>query len=282
MYPATYSVGEHNEGVTPDYSKGETMKKRVISAAVGIPLIILLAWLGGHYWTVLVWLAALLSLFEFYRGVKASGNRPLWLVGLMVIAWAMTLNASPLGGTLGALVLILSILILVILYPRYHIIDLAITWFGALYIGVLMGYTWKLGTLPGWFGVIMLALLLTWASDSGAYFVGKFWGKNKLAPQLSPNKTWEGFFGGFVATILVSLAGYWIMPGYSLYQYVGIGIAAGLAAPFGDLFASGIKRGFDIKDFGRLIPGHGGILDRIDSFMCVAPLVYILIVRWGG
>ena len=68
------------------------MKKRVISAAVGIPLIILLAWLGGHYWTVLVWLAALLSLFEFYRGVKTSGNRPLWLVGLMVIAWAMTLT----------------------------------------------------------------------------------------------------------------------------------------------------------------------------------------------
>ena len=73
-----------------------------------------------------------------FTGVKTSGNRPLWLVGLMVIAWAMTLNASPLGGTLGALVLILSILILVILYPRYHIIDLAITWFGALYIGVLM------------------------------------------------------------------------------------------------------------------------------------------------
>ena len=85
-----------------------------------------------------------------------------------------------------------------------------------------------------------------------------------------------------MATILVSLAGYWIMPGYSLYQYVGIGIAAGLAAPFGDLCASGIKRGFDIKDFGRLIPGHGGILDRIDSFMCVAPLGDILIVRWGG
>ncbi len=259
------------------------MKKRVLSAAVGIPLILLLAWLGGYYWAVLVWLAALLSLFEFYRGAKVAGNRPLWPVGLLVMVWALTLNAGPLGGgTPGALVLILSILLLVILYPRYHIIDLAITWFGALYIGILMGYTWMLSALPKSFGVIVFALLLTWASDTGAYFVGKFWGKNKLAPQLSPNKTWEGFFGGFMATILVALAGCWIIPGYSFCQYAGIGIAAGLAAPFGDLFASGVKRGFNIKDFGRLIPGHGGILDRIDSFMCVAPLVYMLMVRWGG
>ncbi|MGI6548877.1 MAG: phosphatidate cytidylyltransferase [Syntrophomonadales bacterium] len=258
------------------------MKERVLSAAVGIPAILLLAWLGGYYWMTLAILAAFIGLYEFYRGIKAGGHSPVWLAGCLVLVWALTLNSSAWNHILGVASLLLSVIILVILYPRYHIIDLAISWFGALYVGILMGYIWKLGTLHNHFWIILFALLLTWASDTGAYFAGKAWGKRKLAPKLSPNKTWEGFIGGFLATILVSAAGCWIIPGYSLYQYIGIGIAVGLIAPIGDLFASGVKRGFNIKDFGRLIPGHGGVLDRLDSFMCVAPLIYLLVAGWGG
>lgn len=258
------------------------MKERILAAVVGIPVILLLAWAGDYYWMLLVLLMAFIGLIEFYQGIKTSERQPLWLAGFLVLIWGLTINSGTFTNLFIVAALILSILFLVILYPRYHIIDLAISWFGALYVGILMGYIWKLSTLPHHFRVILFALLLTWANDSGAYFLGKFCGKHKLAPLLSPNKTWEGFIGGFLATILVSLAGCWIMPGYSLSQYVGLGIAVGLMAPVGDLFASGIKRGFNIKDFGRLIPGHGGVLDRLDSFMCVAPLVYLLIVGWGG
>ena len=258
------------------------MKERILTAVVGIPVILLLAWAGDYYWMLLVLLMAFIGLIEFYQGVKASERQPLWLAGFLVLIWGLTINSGVFTNLLIVAALILSILFLVILYPRYHIIDLAISWFGALYVGILMGYIWKLSTLPHHFWVILFALLLTWASDSGAYFVGKFYGKHKLAPLLSPNKTWEGFIGGFLATILVSQAGCWIMPGYSFFQYAGLGIVVGLMAPVGDLFASGIKRGLNIKDFGRLIPGHGGVLDRLDSFMCVAPLVYLLIVGWGG
>lgn len=258
------------------------MKERILSAAVGIPIILLLAWAGEYYWMILVFLMAFIGLFEFYRGVKAYNRQPMWLAGFPVLIWALTFDSTAFGNALVVAALLLSVILLVILYPRYHIIDLALSWFGALYVGILMGYIWKLSTLPHHFWVILFALLLTWASDSGAYFAGKFYGKHKMAPELSPNKTWEGFIGGFLATILVSLAGFWIMPGYSFYQYAGLGIAVGVIAPVGDLFASGIKRGFNIKDFGQLIPGHGGVLDRLDSFMCVAPLVYLLIVGWGG
>ncbi|MGE5544724.1 MAG: phosphatidate cytidylyltransferase [Bacillota bacterium] len=258
------------------------MKERILSALVGIPAILVLAWAGGYYWMILVLLMGVIGLWEFYRGIKASNHRPLWLAGFLVLLWALTMNSSTFSSAWGVAALLLSILLLVILYPRYHIIDVAASWFGALYVGILMGYIWKLSTLPDHFWVILFALLLTWASDSGAYFIGKYFGKHKMAPRLSPNKTWEGFIGGFLATILVSLAGFWIMPGYRLYQYLALGIAVGLVAPVGDLFASGVKRGFNIKDFGRLIPGHGGVLDRLDSFMCVAPLVYLLVVRWGG
>ena len=257
------------------------MKERILSAAGGIPVILLLAWAGKYYWITLVVLAAFIGLYEFYRGIEAGGHRPVWLAGCLVLIWALTINSGALSSVLGAVALLLSVILLVILYPRYHIIDLAISWFGAFYVGLLMGYIWKLSTLPDHFWVILFALLLTWASDSGAYFAGKSWGKHKMAPELSPNKTWEGFIGGFLATILVSLAGFWIMPGYSFYQYIGLGLAVGVVAPIGDLFASGVKRGFSIKDFGHLIPGHGGVLDRLDSFMCVAPLVYLLIAGWG-
>ncbi len=258
------------------------MKERILSAICGIPAIILLAWAGGYYWMTLVVLMAFVGLYEFYRGARTGGHQPLLLAGWLVMIWALTMNAGTFSEVFGVAALLLSILLMVFLYPRYHIIDLAISWFGALYIGLLMGYIWKLSTLENHFWIILFAFLLTWASDTGAYFVGKHWGKRRLAPKLSPSKTWEGFVGGFLATILISLTGFWILPGFSCYHYISLGIAVGLAAPVGDLFASGIKRGFSIKDFGRLIPGHGGVLDRMDSFMCVAPLLYFFMLQWGG
>ena len=258
------------------------MRQRIISACLGIPVILLLAWAGGDYWLVLSALAAIVGLYEFYRGVSLAGHKPLWPLGLMVLLWAFAFNQTRFTEALGVINLLLSVILLVFLHPRYHILDLAISWFGALYVGLFIGYIWKLSSLDHHFGAIVLTLILTWASDSGAYFVGTLRGKHKMVPHLSPNKTWEGFGGGFLATILTSIAGLWLMPDLHIWQCLTLGIAVGLVAPLGDLFASAVKRGLGLKDFGRIIPGHGGILDRLDSLMCVAPIVYGLTVFWGG
>ncbi|MGE5404246.1 MAG: phosphatidate cytidylyltransferase, partial [Candidatus Saccharibacteria bacterium] len=122
----------------------------------------------------------------------------------------------------------------------------------------------------------------TWAADTGGYFAGNWWGKRKMVPELSPNKTWVGFLGGLTLSVVIGIAGIWLLPGHALYQYIGLGLAAGILAPVGDLFASGIKRTFKIKDFGDVIPGHGGFLDRFDSLLVVAPLVYYFAAGIGG
>ncbi len=225
---------------------------------------------------------AAIGLFEFNRGMSNFGRRPLWLAGYLVMACFFMLNTWWAAGLLGVASLLLMLIFMVFTYPRYHIVDLALTYFGSVYIGLLLGYLARLSQLDNHFGVIVLVLFLTWACDAGAYFAGTMFGKHKMAPELSPNKTWEGFAGGFAAAILISVVGGLILQGISIGQYIVLGILAGLAAPLGDLFASSIKRGFGIKDFGKLFPGHGGVLDRVDSLMCVAPVVYFLISRWGG
>lgn len=145
-----------------------------------------------------------------------------------------------------------------------------------------MGYAMRLAEVHNHFAIIVFGFILTWASDTGGYFAGSWWGKHKLAPLLSPKKTWEGFFGGFVLTVIVAIAGSLIIPDHALYKFIILGVAAGLLAPIGDLFASAIKRDMDIKDYGNIIPGHGGILDRFDSFMITVPLMYFFTLWLGG
>lgn len=254
------------------------LKTRILSAVVGIPVLFAIAWWGGFYWQALIALLAVLGLFEFYRASWREGHKPLWVLGYMLLFLVLGygyLSISLVAG-LTAL-LILSIIFLVFLYPRYHIIDIAVTWIGALYIGLLMNFTGQLGFMAGHFQVIIFTFLLTWANDTGAYFAGTWWGKHKMAPDLSPNKTWEGMAGGTILTLLVAAFGVIMLPGPDLITCLMLGFMAALLGPVGDLFASSIKRRFNIKDFGRLIPGHGGILDRFDSFILIAPVVYLIL-----
>jgi len=161
-------------------------------------------------------------------------------------------------------------------YPDLTVKDTAISLFGAAYIGFLLSYAIKIADLQQSFLVIVLALLLTWGSDTGAYFVGKSWGTHKMTPILSPNKTWEGAIGGLVVSAVVALVFFWVIdidgvgPAYALL----LGLGASTLAQLGDFFISGVKRFFQVKDSGKIIPGHGGVLDRFDSFLLLVPLVY--------
>lgn len=175
--------------------------------------------------------------------------------------------------------LLLAVFIAVVDFPRTSFDNVAMALFFALYLGVCLSFAVKLSRLDQGFQVLLLAFILTWASDIGGYLAGKRWGHRKLAPRLSPKKTWEGSIGGLVlaAVLAVTFFGLTDISGLTPAYALLLGILASMGAQFGDLFISGIKRFFGVKDSGQLIPGHGGVLDRFDSFLVVAPIVYFFI-----
>jgi phosphatidate cytidylyltransferase len=125
--------------------------------------------------------------------------------------------------------------------------------------------------------VLLGVLFLIWASDSGAYFAGSLFGKTKLFERISPNKTWEGFIGGGILAVLVSLITSLMMPEIGLMKWVSISLIVWVIGTLGDLMESGIKRQFSVKDSGSILPGHGGFLDRFDSFIYVLPFILLVI-----
>lgn len=262
------------------------LRTRIITAVVGIPIIIALLWLGGGPWYGLFFVLAALALYEYLRMLRSVGTSTMWvpsyLLLLLLLAGLGWGNLAYAPGLIFAGTVLL-VAVQVLSFPRYQISDLALNYFGALYIGFSMAWAWRLAANEWAFGLMMLIFLLTWSSDIGGYFVGRAWGKHKLAPQLSPNKTVEGALGGLLFSMLVAVVF------CLLYPAPGIGVAAALllglagsgAAQLGDLFISGIKRFCAVKDSGAVIPGHGGVLDRFDSFLLVLPTVYFLLVGQG-
>ncbi len=253
------------------------LKTRIISAIVGISLILAVIYAGGIFWQGLVLLLALVGYYEYLQMLPQKHNLSLAAAGYLLLltglfSWHMGQWLYP---TLFA-VIILIVIATVFQYPKINITDTAQNFFGACYIGFLLSYAMQLGDLPQSFPAILLTFLLTWASDTGGYFGGRFWGKHKLAPLLSPNKTWEGAIGCIVLTVTVAVLFFVIadMEIASGAYVILLGLLASIMAQLGDLFISGIKRYFGVKDTGNIIPGHGGILDRFDSFLLVAPLIY--------
>ncbi|MDP8225295.1 MAG: phosphatidate cytidylyltransferase [Candidatus Lernaella stagnicola] len=155
--------------------------------------------------------------------------------------------------------------------------------FVAIYPGLLVGYIAALRVYQDIFygeKLVIILFLIPWINDAGAFFVGSALGKRKMAPRISPNKTWEGAMGGFAASLLAGLGvGIW-----SSHLSVGAGLliggVLGVVGPLGDLVESAIKRGAEVKDSGQFLPGHGGVLDRIDSVIVCAPVLYYFIVEW--
>lgn len=149
--------------------------------------------------------------------------------------------------------------------------------FGILYCGLLFGHLGLLRTMDPWKTWVFLTLAATFASDTGAYITGRSFGRHKLAPRISPGKSIEGYWGGVVFAILAGIAIHYIFPSHvALLRIVLIAALVGIIAPLGDLSESVIKRASQAKDSGNLIPGHGGLLDRVDALLFAAPLVYYM------
>ena len=254
-------------------------KTRVLTAVIGIPVFLGVLYLGGWYWKLTFALIGILAFMEFIQMMSNIQLRPLLLPGLLLLLLLLFSPDTYLYPGIFSM-LILAVIISILKYPDLTLKDTAISLFGAAYIGFLLSYAIKIADLQQSFLVIVLALLLTWGSDTGAYFAGKLWGTHKMTPILSPNKTWEGAAGGLVVSAITALIFFLVIdidgvgPAYALL----LGLGASTLAQLGDFFISGVKRFFQVKDSGRIIPGHGGVLDRFDSFLLLVPLVYYFFI----
>ncbi|MDO4539992.1 MAG: phosphatidate cytidylyltransferase [Syntrophomonadaceae bacterium] len=261
------------------------LKTRIITSVWGIPIIIGCLWLGGWAWYGLFAIMAVLALYEYLRMIENTGIKAMWVPSYLLLL----LLLAAIGGKFiyaPALIMIgflILVAVQVLAYPRYRINDLALNAFGVLYIGFTLAWALRLEAQPLAFGLMMLVLLLTWSSDIGGYFVGRSLGRHKLAPDLSPNKTVEGALGGLLFSALVAMVfcGLYKAAGISIAAAAVFGLLGSAAAQIGDLFMSGVKRFCGVKDSGKVLPGHGGVLDRFDSFLLVMPLIYFLLL-WQG
>ena len=156
-----------------------------------------------------------------------------------------------------------------------------LTVFGLIYLPWFLGFILRTRALPDGLVLAMYTLIGTWSFDSVAYFAGLRWGRRRLCPAISPGKSWEGALAGAAASLLAAgLANRWL--GWNIGAWIALGLLTAAAAQTGDLFESSLKRSAGLKDAGNLIPGHGGVLDRFDSMLLVAPTVYFLAVWFGG
>ncbi|HZK42798.1 MAG TPA: phosphatidate cytidylyltransferase [Syntrophomonadaceae bacterium] len=251
------------------------LKKRIITILIGIPFILAILYIGGICWTLFFTVLGLGSLYEFNRMTKKSYQPPLFIGVILFLITMFYMYNYYLLLTI-VLFIVGLVIYLIARFPRETIIDISLILFPALYIGISLSFAILINNQPDGFVLMLAVFLLTWSSDVGGYIFGKKWGKRKLAPALSPNKTWEGSLGGVILTIITAFVFLSIcdLGNYSLYSIILLGFAASIAAQLGDLLMSGVKRVFDVEDSGNIIPGHGGILDRFDSFLLVLPVVY--------
>lgn len=256
-------------------------KTRLITSLIGIPLLLAILYQGGWYWKGFFILLAIMGLFEFNRMIINKGHKVLQLPGyflLLILLLGADYPQYLLPGIY--LFLVMTLLYFVLGYPRFSPQDLAWTLLGSSYIGFLLSYAIQIADLSQPFLIIVLAFLLTWASDIGGYLFGSVWGKHKMSPLLSPGKSWEGAAGSLLLSVLVALAFFKLfdLGHLGISPVILLGVAASILAQCGDLFISGIKRYSAVKDTGRIIPGHGGVLDRFDAFLLVVPAVYYFFV----
>ncbi|MEW5762674.1 MAG: phosphatidate cytidylyltransferase [Bacillota bacterium] len=258
---------------------------RVLSVVVGAPLVLLAVWLGG--WALLSLVALLLgaACIEL-MGLMHQPRPPRVLVlagALALLAGAYLSRGEYFPGAAVVLFITICLVSMVIFYPRFSPQACAATLFTTLYPGLLV-YLYLLRLTPSGWMWALFAVTTTWAFDTAGYLVGHRWGRHRMTPVLSPGKTVEGFCGGLAGALLVAFGLYFLFQAPPVWVWLVLGGAVAVAAQVGDLVASAVKRFANVKDTGKLIPGHGGVLDRFDSMLLTLPLVYhtIRIFGMGG
>jgi phosphatidate cytidylyltransferase len=260
-------------------------RHRVLSALLLIPLFLLFVHFGSpRHFAWLISLIIALAAWEFSRLCPVGADRGLGILsvgGALLWHWGVVSGAALAG--VGAAVAGAALLRGTLLRVEFRIGLLQASWMvlGVAYVGGLLSFASLLRALPDGRQLVYFLAFTTWAGDTGAFYVGRRLGRRALAPRISPKKTVEGALGGIAATVICAAAGSgWIWPRLSWSTAAGVGCLLSLAGVAGDLCESAVKRSAGTKDSGSVIPGHGGVLDRTDSLMFAAPILYL--VTWLG
>ncbi|MGH9519158.1 MAG: phosphatidate cytidylyltransferase [Terriglobales bacterium] len=256
--------------------------KRVLTALVLAPAVVALTiWAPPSLFAALVAALAVLAVLEFYALAAQLQAKPYrWLGAIATAAVVLHLELAPAKVIVPLVAALLAFLLRALFRPdrsSSSFADAGSTTLGFLYLGLLLGLTGALRTLWGarW---LLFLLAAVWAGDVAALYVGKLLGRHKMAPRVSPGKTWEGAAGSFVVAGLVGLGfGFWFQ--HQPLRFLFLGLAINVAAQFGDLAESLLKRAAGAKDSGALLPGHGGVLDRIDAMLFAAPVLWFYLLH---
>jgi phosphatidate cytidylyltransferase len=273
----------------PAGGSGSDLPLRVGSALVLAPAAIGVTYLGGWTFALFWGAAAVVAMWEWTTLIAGRERRSVLMVGMVAVALAVLLAAIAAGAAgairdlrlaSSAIVLVMGMLALVVIAPRGL----------RLWAAAGVPYAAAMGLAPivlrsdAEFGFIAMIFLfgVVWATDIAAYFVGRAVGGPKLAPQLSPNKTWSGSVGGVAGAVLAAVLVVNVGGAGAIWATIVIAIALSVLAQLGDLFESAVKRRFGAKDAGTLIPGHGGVMDRLDGFVAAAVLACLIGLAHGG
>lgn len=257
------------------------MKQRVITAVIALIIFLPLLYLGGIPFDILVTLMGIVAMSEFLIMKKkllvsfeAIVSFLLMLSILLPVFWSGFWTQDTLGGSFYLLALVMLVYT-VISKNRFSFDDAGVLLLGGLYAG--LGFRFMMLARAESLWMMLYALLIVWVTDSGAYLIGRKIGKNKLAPHISPNKTWEGSIGGSLsAVVIVGAYLYFVQAAfpYSFSTMLLWTLVFSVGGQLGDLIESAFKRHYGVKDSGKILPGHGGILDRFDSLLFVLPLMH--------
>jgi phosphatidate cytidylyltransferase len=258
---------------------------RVLVSLVALPVVLGVVWLGGWWLFALVAGAAVVALHEYTSMTRQL--RPLLLGGYIGVL-AMLLGASR-GGLewlLGGFMLALAVTFVLHLLAETRqpaTVAIGATLLGVAWIGFGLGHLVLLRDTDEGRLALFTVLIAVFAADTVAYFAGRLFGRHKLAPTTSPGKTWEGFLAGSAAAVAAAFFALYEDRGtyLTIPEALGLGAVVALAAAIGDLFESAVKRDMQVKDTGRLLGGHGGVLDRIDSLLWAGPAAFYLLLAYG-
>lgn len=255
---------------------------RLISGIILVMLAIAVVSAGGSILFVTTGIISLIGLFELYRVMKIEKN-PLGFVGYLATLFyygILWFRGEKYVIFLAIVALMLLMTVYVFAFPKYKTEEITVAFFGVFYVVVMLSYLYQVRQMTDGVFLIWLIFLSAWGCDTCAYCVGMLFGKHKLAPLLSPKKTIEGAVGGVVGAALLGYL-YAVFVGHRMINVANPRVVCALAcaiaaviSQIGDLAASAIKRNHSVKDYGHLIPGHGGILDRFDSMIFTAPAIY--------
>ncbi|MBQ3615191.1 MAG: phosphatidate cytidylyltransferase [Anaerotignum sp.] len=265
------------------------MKTRIISALVALPLLIFVIVSGGLWTHIGIAVLGLVGMYEFNKAIskEVKGTHIIaYIFGLIYVIFIdKIIYTAPLFSVFTSLFTIALLVYSVLCYKKTNYVEVVAELFGFFYACFLLSHVYLVREYDHGKLLIWLAFISAFGCDTGAYFTGYFLGKNKLCPALSPKKTIEGSVGGIITSIVLCLLyGVWInktypIDGVNVLLLCGlIGFAGSIISQIGDLAASSIKRQVGIKDYGNLMPGHGGVLDRFDSVIMTAPVLYYIML----